>query len=88
MGGARSRVILSSSEMIPVDSFYGPSKLQTPFVKLAGRYVSEKPMYSVTKGRYSYVEEDTMYLISSPTGLHYWDDSYEEIWSRDREYLP
>jgi hypothetical protein len=38
--------------MISVDSFYGPSKLQIPFVKLAGHYVSEKPIYSLTKGKY------------------------------------
>lgn len=77
--------------MISVDSFYGPSKLQIPFIKLSGRYASEKSMYSLTKGKYSFVNdvvtEDTMLLRSNLTGLHYWDDSYEEIWRRDREHL-
>jgi hypothetical protein len=34
------------------------------------------------------VTKDIMLLASNLTGLHYWDDSYEEIWSRDREHLP
>lgn len=42
----------SYPRMKPVDSFYGPSKVQIPFVELAGRYASEKPIYSLTKGKY------------------------------------